>query len=147
MKSIETLTTYFGTVCHGKLLGMNRHADIRKICEKKLQDVPFIPNIHQAVYRAATSHDTAFDMTNWHKCETTHCRAGWVITLAGDAGKRLERQFGTAISALLIYAKSDPDFSEIPNFYTTDENALRSMHRAAQNEIARNQTVRELELA
>ena len=26
------------------------------------------------------------DMSTWHRCGTTHCRAGWAITLAGAAG-------------------------------------------------------------
>ncbi|MGB0405020.1 MAG: hypothetical protein ACPGDB_02385, partial [Fusobacterium sp.] len=42
--------------------------------------IPFdvkIENIHQKVLEAVTT-DNALDMSDWHTCETTHCRAGWV---------------------------------------------------------------------
>ena len=63
---------------------------------------PVIENIHQAVY-AAASKEGALDMGNWHQdghCGTTHCRAGWVTHLAGEAGKELEDQIGTPISTV-----------------------------------------------
>ena len=47
----------------------------------KMPDAPVIPNIHQAVYEAA-SQPGCLDMTKWH-CGTAHCRAGCVVTLEG----------------------------------------------------------------
>lgn len=52
-------------------------------------NVPIIENIHQKILEAV-SVPKAFDMSTWHTCETTHCRAGWVVHLAGEAGKALE---------------------------------------------------------
>lgn len=48
--------------------------------------IPVIPDIHKAVY-AAASQPKALAMDTWHTCKNTHCRAGWVVTLAGEAGK------------------------------------------------------------
>src|SRR6266542_829900 len=48
-----------------------------------------IENIHQAVY-AAASQPNSLAMNEWHTCKNTHCRAGWVVTLAGEAGGKLE---------------------------------------------------------
>jgi hypothetical protein len=72
-------------------------------------------------------------MTQWH-CGTTHCRAGWVVTLAGEGGKALEWAMGTPAAAAIIYMASDPDLERIPNFYDTNDNALADMARLAGGE-------------
>lgn len=91
-----------------------------------------LPDIHRAVYEAA-SRPGALDMSTWH-CGTAHCRAGWVTTLAGEAGRRLEGQLGTAAAAALIYAASDPELFEregLPEFYADNDEALADMARLA----------------
>ena len=100
-----------------------------------LRGVPKIPNIHQAVYTAASAPG-ALEMGDWHTCETTHCRAGWVVTLAGDAGKAMEYCMGPAAAAALIYLASDPKLEKIPDFYATNEDALADMKRLAEQEAA-----------
>src|SRR5258708_1115253 len=67
-----------------------------------LEGVPFIRNIHKVVYKKA-SKPGALNMCTWHTCETTHCRAGWVVALAGEAGRAMEFRLGTPAAALLIY--------------------------------------------
>jgi uncharacterized protein YjbI with pentapeptide repeats len=103
-----------------------------------LPRVPIIPNIHNAVYNAASAPG-ALNMSHWHTdCGTTHCRAGWVTVLAGEAGRNLEEHVGTASAAYLIYRKSDP--SPYPlNFYADNETALADMKRMAEKESARSQ--------
>lgn len=73
-------------------------------------------------------------MGSWHTCETTHCRAGWVVTLAGEAGAAMEFCMGTPAAAALIYLKSDPKLEKIPDFYTNNETALTDMKRLAELE-------------
>ena len=68
-------------------------------------------------------------MGNWHSCETAHCRAGWVVTLAGEAGKALEWAIGTPAAAAVIYMSSDPELEKIPNFYCNHETAMADMKR------------------
>ena len=75
-------------------------------------------------------------MSTWHSCETTHCRAGWVITLAGEAGKAMEFCIGTPAAAALIYLKSDPKIEKMPNFYADNETAMADMKRLAELEAA-----------
>ncbi len=41
-------------------------------------------------------------MKDWHTCETTHCRAGWIVHLAGERGKALEEATSTAHAARAI---------------------------------------------
>ena len=93
-----------------------------------------IEGIHAAVYKAA-SQPGALAMETWHHaCGTAHCRAGWVVTLAGEGGKALEWAMGTAAAAALIYQASDPDLERVPNFYTDNATALEDMRRLAEAE-------------
>jgi hypothetical protein len=108
-------------------------ADLRRA---DLSGVPRIANIHQAVYSAASKPD-ALDMATWHTCDTTHCRAGWVITLAGDAGRAMEWCIGTSTAAAIIYMASDPGIERIPNWHASNEDALADMRRLAEAEAAR----------
>lgn len=104
-----------------------------KITNETIKNIPQIENIHAAVF-AAASAPFAFSMNAWHRCETTHCRAGWVVTLAGEAGAMLEREFGTPRAAELIYMASDPSLNFIPDFYCDDDEALADMRRLAEAE-------------
>ena len=118
-----------GAVLRGAVL---RDADL----SRGLSGVPFIKDIHQTVY-AAASKPGCLDMSSWHYCETTHCRAGWVVTLAGEGGKALEWAMGTPAAAAMIYLKSDPSIEKIPDFYADNDDALEDMKRLAELEAAR----------
>jgi hypothetical protein len=85
---------------------------------------PVIADIHQTVY-AAASAPKALDMRHWH-CGTTHCRAGWVVTLAGEEGKALEEATSTLHAAMLIYRASDPTW-RMSDFLASNESALNDM--------------------
>jgi hypothetical protein len=98
--------------------------------------VPVIKNIHRKVF-AAASQDAALDMSVWHTCETTHCLAGWVTTLAGDAGQQLEELIGTDAAAMLIYMASDPDLGRLPDFYCDNASALADMKLRAEIEASK----------
>ncbi len=98
-------------------------------------EIPIIDNIHQKVYEAA-SQDGALDMGSWHGgCGTAHCRAGWVTTLAGEEGKKLEDKTSTATAAYLIYRKSS-DLNFAIDFYANNDDALAEMRRMAELEKA-----------
>ena len=94
--------------------------------------VPKIENIHSKVYTAASA-ENALDMGMWHACETTHCRAGWVVHLAGDAGKALEARFNTELAAMLIYRESGSPINPA-RFYDSGPAALEDMKRLADAE-------------
>src|SRR5229473_4035954 len=93
----------------------------------KVPIVPVIPNIHKRIYAAVTapSPKNPLDMRDWHTCEMTHCRGGWVVTLAGDEGKALEKFHGTLLAAQLIYEASDTSRKFNPcRFFDSNEEAL-----------------------
>jgi hypothetical protein len=94
--------------------------------------VPVIPNIHKAVYGAASKPE-ALEMSTWHTCQNTHCRAGWVVTLAGKAGKELEEHFDTLLAAMKICDASAPGFKINPcRFFDLNDDALADMKRLAE---------------
>jgi hypothetical protein len=81
-------------------------------------------------------------MRQWHGddefCGTTHCRAGWVTHLAGEAGKAMEVYWGgTNHAAWLIYKASDPEIEGRPNFFATKEEAIADMRTLAEKEAAK----------
>jgi hypothetical protein len=110
------------------------NADLRgaELCGADLRGAPVIEDIHAKVYDAA-SQPGALDMGMWH-CGTSHCRAGWVVTLAGKEGADLEAKIGTPAAATAIYMASDPErwkTERLPNFYCGNTEALADMARMA----------------
>lgn len=92
--------------------------------------IPAIKNIHQKVL-AAVSAPGALDMSTWHKCATTHCRAGWVVMLAGEEGRKLEKKYNTELAASLIYRASSPLRVSSRRFYDVHDDAMADMQRLA----------------
>lgn len=90
--------------------------------------VPAVPNIDAAIL-AAVEAGGKLDMGDWHSCATTHCRAGWAITLAGDAGRALEERFGPNVAGALIYAASGSH--PTPNWFTNNEDAMADLRERA----------------
>jgi hypothetical protein len=70
-------------------------------------------------------------MTTWHTCETTHCRAGWVTFLAGEAGKKAEDFYGTCLAAQLIYRESGYEINPC-RFFDDAATAMADMKRLAE---------------
>ena len=72
-------------------------------------------------------------MEVWHTCEKKHCRAGWIVALAGEAGRKLESRFGTLLAAMKIYDASDANFKINPcRFFDSNKDALADMRRLAE---------------
>ena len=72
-------------------------------------------------------------MSTWHTCETTHCRAGWVVHLAGAEGKALEKFHDTPLAAMLIYRESGYQINP-GQFFLSNELAMEDMKRLADEE-------------
>ena len=69
-------------------------------------------------------------MSDWHTCDTTHCRAGWIVHLAGAAGYALEARHNTELAAMLIARESGAPINPA-RFYDNDAYALADMKRMA----------------
>ncbi|HYH67426.1 MAG TPA: hypothetical protein VD866_22195, partial [Urbifossiella sp.] len=96
----------------------------------KPPDVPTVPHIDAAILAAVERDGCRLNMDTWHQCETTHCRAGWAIHLAGQAGYDLERYWGSWLAGTLIYRLSRPN-TRTPDFYATDGAALADIREWA----------------
>jgi uncharacterized protein YjbI with pentapeptide repeats len=98
-------------------------------------EIPIITDIHKKIYKRITENPESFDMHSWHsECGTTHCIAGHVVLLAGEAGIKLENQTKTLTAAQLIYLKSDPGLQKMPNFYADNKEALKELKKLAEVE-------------
>jgi hypothetical protein len=92
-------------------------------------DVPAIDLLDRKILDAVTVSGWHLDMSQWHTCETTHCRAGWAITLGGKAGKALEKKYGSFRAGCMIYRAST---GRVPHFFATTEDALADIKRCAE---------------
>jgi hypothetical protein len=106
-----------------------RGADLRRV-DLRGADLLKIKNIDAAILAAIDAPGNELRMSSWHTCGTTHCRAGWAIHLAGDAGYKLEKVVGSAAAGALIYAASRPD-KPVPDFIASDAVALADLRACA----------------
>ncbi len=95
-----------------------------------LEGVPVVENLDSKILKAIEAGGE-LNMDEWHSCATTHCRAGWAITLAGEDGKKLEARLGPSAAGALIYAKST---GRVPSFFSTNEEALIDIRECAAKE-------------
>ncbi len=103
------------------------------VVDAVLSSIPVIPSIHQEVLRHASTQG-GLNMQNWHTCNTTHCRAGWVVHLAGASGKALEKKTSTLFAAMQIYKASSPIGVSPTRFFESNEQAMADMERCAAEE-------------
>lgn len=142
-------------LCDANLRGANlRDANLRdanlsyaNLCDANLPfDVPIVKELDAKILAAITDENgelrtakdedgeavCVFNMGGWHEnCGTTHCRAGWAITLAGPEGMMMEKILGSAAAGTLIYAASRPG-KPIPDFYASNDDALASIRADAE---------------
>jgi Pentapeptide repeats (8 copies) len=95
-------------------------------------EVPVIPHLDAVILGALETGGT-LDMATWHQCATTHCRAGWAITLAGEDGRKLEEKYGSERAGGMIYKAST---GRIPHFFATNERALEDIRECAAKQSA-----------
>jgi uncharacterized protein YjbI with pentapeptide repeats len=91
-------------------------------------DVPVIPDLDARILGIIESGKGQLRMSSWHTCDTMHCRGGWAVTFAGEAGAALEEKYGTHMAAAMIYRAST---GRTPHFFATDERALEDIRQCA----------------
>lgn len=93
-----------------------------------------VPSLHRRML-AAIESGGQLEMSTWHACETTHCRAGWAIHLAGPAGRVLERCVGSSLAGAIIHLVSCPQLEcKVPDFYASNDDAMADIKRLAEME-------------
>jgi uncharacterized protein YjbI with pentapeptide repeats len=93
--------------------------------------IPIIKNIDTKILEAIKSGGK-LAMDSWHTCGMTHCRGGWAVHIAGEAGKKLEDATSTKIAAILIYGRSRD--KPVPDFYASNDDAMADIERCAKEE-------------
>ena len=63
------------------------------------------PTLARRVAEAANKHG-ALKMDKWHTCETTHCLAGWAVTLHPQ-GKEIESKSSTLLAGRLLLPEAE----------------------------------------
>lgn len=101
-------------------------ADLRRAT---LPTIVRVKNLNRKILRAIDGGGE-LNMGAWHTCETTHCRAGWAIHLAGAAGKVLEDIYGPEVAATLIYAATYPN-KKHPDFFVSADEAFADIKKCA----------------
>ena len=95
--------------------------------------VPVVEHLHTKML-AAIRTGGRLDMKSWHAddpCGTQHCRAGWAIHLAGEAGAALEAKMGPSAAGGLISVASCPYLQRVPDFFCSSAAALVDIERCA----------------
>jgi uncharacterized protein YjbI with pentapeptide repeats len=95
------------------------------LSDANLRELLAVPDLDKNIL-AAIEAGGKLNMESWHTCETTHCRAGWAIHLAGEKGTLLEALYGSSAAGALIYAASRPD-KPIPDFHASNDIAMASI--------------------
>ena len=90
-------------------------------------EVPVLENLDKKILEAIEAGGE-LNMGDWHTCATTHCRAGWAITLAGEKGAALEKEHGPRRAGLLIYGCST---GRVPHFFASNEAAMEDIRACA----------------
>jgi hypothetical protein len=96
-------------------------------------EVPVVEGLDARILAIVEKDPKALDMSTWHSCETTHCRAGWAIHLAGEAGYALEKQTNAQHAGAMIYRASA---GRVPHFFATNERAMEDLRRCAEEQRA-----------
>ena len=95
---------------------------------QRFPDVPVVEQLDAKIL-AAIETGGMLEMGSWHQCETTHCRGGWAVTLAGEPGKQLEECYGVEDAARRIYLAST---GRCPWFFDSNEGALADIRAQAE---------------
>ena len=91
-------------------------------------EVPIVEHLDRKILDVIEKGTGRLEMSQWHTCATTHCRAGWAIALAGEAGKELEDKVGPFRAGCLIYSVST---GRVPHFFASNERALQDLRECA----------------
>ncbi len=91
---------------------------------QKHPEIPVVPALDSTICNIVNTGQGKLQMSNWHTCDTEHCRAGWAIHLAGDKGYDLEAKFGSRMAGGMIYRASTGRY---PDFFANNEEALKDI--------------------
>ena len=84
-------------------------------------------NLIEEIFYEVESQPSCLNMDTWHLCETTHCLAGWAVTLHPQ-GKLLESMIGPNAAGALIF---NACCGEVPDFFSDEKTAVNWLRSKA----------------
>jgi len=94
--------------------------------------------LHQKVLEEVSKEGQELNMNNWHTCSTTHCRAGWIVHIAGQEGYDLERKTDSSFAAQLILRESTDIPIGLHKFFWDKKSSMSDIIRCAELEKSNN---------
>jgi hypothetical protein len=123
------------------LTGREARLDSARRYRERHPEVPVVEHLDAKVLEAVQTPGNTLEMCNWHTCNTTHCRGGWAVHLAGKPGYELEEKLGSAeLAARAIYRAST---GRVPHFFATNERAMEDIRRCAAEDAQAGETAGE----
>jgi hypothetical protein len=123
------------------LTGREARLDSARRYRERHPEVPVVEHLDAKVLQAVQTPGNTLEMGDWHTCNTTHCRGGWAVHLAGKAGYELEATLGSAeLAARAIYRAST---GRVPHFFATNERAMENIRRCAAEDTQAGETAGE----
>ena len=104
-----------------------RYAERAARFRERNPEVPVVERLDAKILERIEG-GAGLEMGSWHTCETTHCRAGWAVHMAGEAGYALERLYGPQRTGRMIYTAS---VGRVPHFFASNERALEDLREQA----------------
>jgi len=92
----------------------------------RIAELEPLPGLDASILVALESGYT-LNMDAYHTCATTHCLAGFAVTLH-PRGTEMEEEFGSRLAGSAIYLAST---GAIPDFFASDEDAMASLRKGA----------------
>ncbi|MCX5744528.1 MAG: pentapeptide repeat-containing protein [Proteobacteria bacterium] len=124
--STDPPTPYQRTTAPADLVA--RRSERAKVFREANPAVPVIEQLDAKILAAITVDGGTLEMGTWHTCETTHCRAGWAIHLAGAMGVALELEHGAQQAGAMIYRAST---GRVPHLFASNARALEDLQAGA----------------
>ena len=115
-----------GVDANGKIAPLTDadYIEIRDEFRRRHPEIPIVPQLDSTICEIVNSGKGKLDMSDWHSCKTTHCRAGWAIHLAGKPGYELEKKFSAHYAGAMIYVAST---GRRPDFFAGTKAALKDI--------------------
>jgi len=88
--------------------------------DANLPKIDKLDGLRSAICAQVCASPENLKMDAWHTCETTHCLAGWAVTIHSQ-GVLLESIYGTSAAAAMIFHVCE---GEVPDFHSSNEVAM-----------------------
>jgi len=124
--TVARVLSIAGSATVARVLSIADDATVDRVLSIAEIQIPIVENLDQKMLEVTKAGNLS--MSSWH-CGTTHCRAGWAVTFAGEAGAKLEAKLGSELAGRYIYEASTGRIA--PDFFASNADAIADIRRCA----------------